>query len=177
MSRYPALYAGERPTADLLLPMIPDVYYKVGNTDRSATTTLADDPDLTTTVEANAVYHVTCYIHFAALDAAQIQTAWTVPAGATGNRSAFGAAFQLAGGANTAVAADGGYHRSGCHGYATPVRYGSRNNSVFQCLALEESIVTTSSAGTLALQWAQAVSNAGATRVAAGSSLHVRRLA
>lgn len=177
MSRYPVLYAGQRLTAPLLSAMLPEIVTKETNEDRAATTTLTTDSDLVTTLEANSKYHVIFYIHFAASDAAQFQTAWTVPASATGGRSAVGAAYQLAGGALTAAAADGGYHRSGVHGFGTPVRYGSRNNNANQALALEESYITTSSAGTLAFQWAQAVSSATATRVGAGSSLIVHRIA
>ena len=177
MSRYPTIYAGQRLTGSLLRSMMPDIVTKEANEDRASTTTLTNDTDLVATLEANARYHVTFLIHFAALDAAQFQTAWTVPSGSSGVRSAAGAAWTLAGGAATAQAADGGYHRSGVHAFTTAVRYGSRNSASNQCVCVEEAYVTTSStAGTLALQWAQAVSNATATRVAAGSSLHVRRI-
>lgn len=177
MARYPVMYAGQRLTGQLLQAAQPDIYTKVTNLDRAATTTVTDDPDLTATLEANAVYHVTMYIHFAALDVSQFQTQWTVPASASGIRSAVGPAWTLAGGAGTAAAADGGYHRSGAHGYGTAVRYGTRNSASNQCTSVEESVLTTVSGGTLALQWAQALSNASPTRVAAGSSLHIRRLA
>lgn len=179
MARYPTIYAGQRITGTLMQAMLPDVVWKTANEDRAATTTLANDSDLVATLEANATYHVTMYIHFAAVDAAQFKTQWAVPTGATGNRSALGAAFELASsGAATTQAADGGYHRSGVHGYTTTVRYGTRASATNQALVVEESILTTSStAGTLALQWAQFTSNATATRVAAGSSMHIRRLA
>lgn len=177
MSQYPSIYAGQRITGTLLRSMMPDIITKEANEDRAATTTLTNDTDLVATLEANARYHVTFYIHFAAIDGAQIQTAWTVPTGSSGVRSAAGAAWTLAGGAATVQAADGGYHRSGVHAFSTAVRYGTRNNAANQCVAQEEAYITTSStAGTLALQWAQAVSNASATRVAAGSSLHIQRI-
>lgn len=177
MARYPVMYAGQRLTGQLLQAAQPDIYTKVTNLDRAATTTVTDDPDLTAALEANATYHIAFYIHFAALDVAQFQTQWTVPVSASGVRSAAGPAWTLAGGAGTAAAADGGYHRSGVHAFATAVRYGTRNSASNQCVAVEEAVLTTVGAGTLALQWAQAVSNASATRVAAGSSLHIRRLA
>ncbi|MFI2426499.1 hypothetical protein ACH5A7_20785 [Streptomyces sp. NPDC018955] len=179
MARYPSIYAGQRITGTLMQSMLPDVIWKTANEDRAATTTLANDSDLVATLEANATYHVTMYIHFASLEAAQFQTQWAVPTGATGNRSAAGAAYELASsGAATSQAANGGYHRSGVHGFSTSVRYGTRASATNQALALEEAIVTTSStAGTLALMWAQVTSNATATRVGAGSSMHIRRLA
>ena len=178
MSRYPSIYAGQRLTGTLLQSMMPDIIVKNTNEDRPSTTTLANDTDLVATLEANAVYHVVMYVHFAALDAAGFQTQWAIPTGASGNRSGAGAAYPLAGGGATAAAADGGYHRSGVHGTGTTVRYGTRNSATNQALTIEEGMITTSStAGTLALMWSQAVSNATATRVGAGSSLHIRRLA
>jgi hypothetical protein len=178
VSRYPSIYAGQRLTGTLLQSMLPDVIVKNTNEDRASTTTLANDTDLVATLEANATYHVVIYIHFAAVEAAQFQTQWAVPSGASGNRSANGAAFELASsGAATAQAANGGYHRSGVHGVATSVRYGTRASATNQALAIEEGVITTSStAGTLALMWAQFTSNATATRVGAGSSMHIRRL-
>lgn len=176
MSRYPALYSGQRLTADVLSSLLPDVYYKIGNTDRSATTTLADDPDLTATLEANAVYHIEFRLHYAALAAAAFKTAWTIPSGATGNRSAVGPDQGID--LSSSTSGSGGQGRWGAHSYtATTITYGTRNHATNQCWALEESVITTSSAGTLAMQWAQATSNATATRLAAGSSLFVRRLA
>jgi hypothetical protein len=179
VSQYPTIYAGQRLTGTLLRSMMPDIIVKNTNEDRASTTTLANDSDLVATLEANAVYHVTMYIHFAALDAAQFQTQWALPTGASGNRSANGAAYELASsGAATAQAANGGYHRSGVHGFGTAVRYGTRASATNQALAIEEGVVTTSStAGTIALMWAQFTSNATATRVGAGSSMHIRRLA
>lgn len=175
--RYPTIYAGQRITGLLLQSMMPDVIVKGTTEDRTSTTTLTNDAELTATLEANAVYHIIFYIHFAALDVSEFQSQWAVPAGASGLRSTQGAAYQLAGGAATVAAADGGYHRSGVHGYATSVRYGTRNNASNQVLVQEESVMTTVSSGTVALMWAQAVSNASVTRVGAGSSLHIRRLA
>lgn len=171
MSTYPSITAGQEITSTLLTSMLPDIVYKTANEDRSATTTLADDTELTTTLEASAVYHVTFYLHYAALDAAKIKTAWTVPSGASGLRSATGA-----GSASTdATAAT--TSRFGVHAFTTTVTYGTRSSATNQCVAIEEGVVTTTSAGTLAIQWAQDASNATATRVGAGSSLHVRRIA
>ncbi|MFE7973014.1 hypothetical protein [Streptomyces shenzhenensis] len=174
MSRYPTIYAGQRITGTLLQSTIADEYYKVTNTDRTSTTTFADDPDLTTTLEANAVYRVAFYLHYAAMAAAGFKTLWTVPAGASGNRSAIGPEQGVT---LALTSGSGGTGRLGVHAYATTVTYGTRDHATNQAWALEESIITTSSAGTLAVQWAQATSNATATRLAAGSSLVVRRLA
>ncbi|MCX4703857.1 hypothetical protein [Streptomyces sp. NBC_01373] len=169
MSRYPVLYAGQRLTAPLLSSMIADTIVKNSNEDRAATTTLAADTDLTVTLEANAVYKVSIFIRYAALSVAGFQTDWTVPSGASGNRWALGAG-------STQVSSDNVGGRWGVHTFATACEYGDRNHATNLMGALEEAIVTTTNAGTLALRWAQATSNATATRVGAGSCLIVQRL-
>lgn len=169
MARYPTIYAGQRLTGTLLQSMLPDHIVKTANEDRAATTTLTADTDLTTTLEANAVYHVTMFIHFAAVSAAGFQTDWTVPSGATGNRWALGAG-------STQVSSDNVPGRWGVHTFATACEYGDRASASNQMGCMEEAVVTTTNAGTLALRWAQATSNATATRVAAGSFMTITRV-
>ncbi|MEU3851713.1 hypothetical protein [Streptomyces sp. NPDC029554] len=173
MSRYPSIYAGQRITGTLLQSMLPNIIQKLASTDRSSTTTLADDPDLTTTLEANARYLVEMEIWYAASTGSSgLRTAWTVPSGVTGNRSALGMASTVS---DTTPA---GIGRWGVHAYSTTVFYGDRQSSTNLALAKEVSMVTTgSSAGTLALQWAQDTSSADACRVGAGSVMRVTRLA
>jgi hypothetical protein len=173
VSRYPSIYAGQRLTGTLLSSMLPNMIQKLANTDRSSTTTLADDPDLTTTLEANARYFVEIELWYAASTGSTgIRTAWTVPSGVTGNRSALGMA------ATVSDTTPAGVGRWGVHAYTTTVFYGDRQSSTNLSLAKECSMVTTgSSAGTLALQWAQDTSSADACRVGAGSLMRVTRLA
>lgn len=173
MSQYPSIAAGQRVTSLLLSRMLPLEAVKPSNTDRSSTTTFVDDPDLALQLEANAVYQVVFYLHFAALDAARFKTAWTVPSGATGNRSAVGPDQ----GVILSGTSSGGTGRWGAHNFTTSVTYGTRDSATNQCFAMEESTLTTTNAGTLALQWAQATSNATATRLAAGSALRAKRIA
>lgn len=173
MSRYPTIYSGQRLTGTLMQSMLPDMIQKLTSTDRNSTTTLADDPDLTTTLEANARYFVEFEIWYAATVASGgIKTAWTVPSGVTGNRSALG----LADSVSSTVPEGAG--RFGTHAYTTAVAYGDRQSSTNLIVVKECSTVTTSSSsGTLALQWAQNVSDAANCRVAAGSLIRVTRLA
>lgn len=173
MSKYPLVYAGQRITGALLSATMPDMIRKLNNTDRSATTTLADDPDLTVQLEANAQYWIEIEIWYAASTGSSgIKTAWTVPSGVTGNRSAVGMASTVS------DATPAGVGRWGVHAYGTSVFYGDRQSSTNLAVAKESSYVTTgSSAGTCALQWAQDTSDAGACRVAAGSLMRVTRLA
>ncbi|MEV3857720.1 hypothetical protein AB0J38_25770 [Streptomyces sp. NPDC050095] len=172
MAQYPTIPAGTRITGGLLTSMLPQVMWKAANTDRAATTTFADDPDLTVALEANATYHVLFYLHYGALDAARLKTMWNTPAGSTGLKSAMGPDQ----GVILSGTSSGGTGRWGVHAFTTAVTYGTRDNNANQCAAIEEGTVFTTSAGTLALQWAQATSNATASRMGAGSTLTVRRL-
>jgi len=172
VSKYPTIYAGQRITGTLLSSMIPDVIRKLTATDRASTTTLADDPDLTTTLEANAVYYIEMELWYAATAASGgIKTQWTVPSGVTGNRSALGIGPSVSSGTPE------GSGRWGVHNYTTSVSYGDRASSTSLLLARETSVVTTSStAGTLALQWAQDVSDAASCRMGVGSLIRITRL-
>ncbi len=166
------LRAGMVPTADELKALSWEFVYKPANTDRASTTTFADDPDLTYQLEANSVYYIRMWIKYAAISAAAIKTQWTVPTGATGSRSATGPGTGV-----TLDANSGGTGRWGIHGYTTTVVYGTRNSATNLCSAVEETTIFTTSAGTLALSWAQNASDATATRVAQGSIMHVQKLA
>ncbi|WP_051797719.1 hypothetical protein [Streptomyces sp. NRRL S-337] len=173
MAQYPVLLAGQRITAALLASMLPLEQWKTANTDRAATTTFADDPDLTVSLEANATYRVEMYLHYAALDAARFKTMWNVPVNWTGLRSAIGPDQ----GQILSSTSSGGTGRWGVHNLSTACTYGTRDHATNQCVAIEEGVVTTIAAGTLALQWAQATSNATATRLGSGSYMRVKRLA
>lgn len=171
MSQYPVIPAGSRITAGLLSSMLPVFVRKASDTSRASTTTVTDDPDLTTTLEANAMYRVTFWIHYSAAAAGGFKTQWTVPSGASGLRSCWGV-----GTSPTSTTDPQGDGRWGVHGFTTATSYGTRD-STNQVLAKEEGDIVTTSAGTLALQWAQTASSATATRVVSRSFLLVRRLA
>jgi hypothetical protein len=172
MAVYPTFTAGQKTTASLLTSGETQFAYKTADTVRTSTTTLADDPDLAFSLEANGVYRVEFWLHYAAVSAEQFRTAWTVPTGVTGVRSAFGIDSTVS------SATPSGIMRTGVHQYTTGATYGDRNNNSNQCLAIEEAVVTVSStAGTVAVQWAQATSGATGTRLAAGSYALCRRLA
>jgi hypothetical protein len=169
MSTYPTILAGQRITSGLLTSMLPNIIYKAQNEDRTSTTTLTADSELSIDLEANAVYFIDMEIHYAA-DTGQFKTTWSVPTGATGNRSSLGAA-------SNATSYDNVDGRFGVHNYGTEVPMGDRNNSGNQVVAIERSIITTSTtAGSLTLMWAQNVSSATITRVAAGSFIIAHRI-
>lgn len=170
MAYYPTVLAGQRITASLLTSMLPQVVYKTASEDRTATTTLTADTDLQAPLEANAIYHVTMHVHFATMTAAGFQTDWSVPSGASGGRSSISAGA----GSNTFADTTGNW---GVHNFNTSVSHGNRNSSTNQLWLMEEGMITTTVAGTVALRWAQVTSNAAATRVGSNSFMLVRRLA
>jgi hypothetical protein len=173
MVNYPSWAAGDPITASGLNATQGDWIIKPSNTTRTSTIVLADDPDLTTTLEANAVYHVDFRLRVACVNAEDFMTDWTVPSGASGNRDCLGAAETVTtdtdGKSNLTV------HRTA--GFATDVVYGGvRNSSSNQMPVHESAIIATTSAGTLALRWAQGTSGGTGTTLAADSSLHVKRI-
>jgi hypothetical protein len=160
-------------TASSATPLaVPRFAYKATTLDRTSST-MADDPDLAMPLDANATYHVEFHLHYAATDTARLRTAWTVPAGTSGNRSAVGPDQ----GVILSGTSSGGTGRYGVHNFPTACTYGTRNDNTLQCFALEEATLFTTTAGTCALQWAQATTNATAARLAQGSFMRVTRLA
>ncbi|MGW7424431.1 hypothetical protein ACWGJB_31120 [Streptomyces sp. NPDC054813] len=154
-----------------LYGQLPTEIYKQNDFTMTSTTTFASDPELQMTLAANSTYRVEFYLHYAALDAARLKTQWLVPASASGNRSALGPDL----GQILSSTSSGGTGRFGVHTFTTAVTYGTRDSASSQCVAIEEGTVTTgASGGTLAIQAAQATSNATASKIAAGSFMRVR---
>ncbi|MGY0062854.1 hypothetical protein ACWY4P_41015 [Streptomyces sp. LZ34] len=147
---------------------------KAANTTRASTTTKTDDPDLTMTVVANAVYYVEFILAAQSSSTTpNINTAWNVPSGSTGLKFAHGPTNNAA----TFVTRTDTNARVSAHGYTTGLDY-IINGSGVSVAILEKSIVTTGgSGGTIAMQWAQNTSNGTATVVEAGSYMYIRRIA
>ncbi|MFI1161354.1 hypothetical protein [Streptomyces sioyaensis] len=153
----------------------PSIIYKASSTDRGSTTTLTNDPDLTGTFLANVTYLVEIHMYVGA-GAGLMTTAWSVPSGSTGIKGAHGAgsaATEVTAGNNNADNITG---RFGAHGFATTVTYGRRNVNTNLVYAIETGIVSTTTAGTFALQWAQSTSSATNTRMGLGSWIRFTRL-
>lgn len=118
---------------------------------RASTVTPADDPDLTLSVVANAVYEVRC-LPVWTNGGGGFRMCWNVPALATMTWT------------------DGGGS-----GMTLPT-----TNATFTASTGTESVgrlVTGANAGSCTLQWAQSTSNAGNTALQAGSFLTLRRTA
>jgi hypothetical protein len=173
VSQYPTIPAGTRLTGTLLQSMLPLEAYKAADTTRSSTTTFADDPDLVLTLEANATYWVEMFIKYAAVTAEQFKTTWTVPSGATGGRARHGVSSAVN---DTALGGPFGDGAWGHHGFSTTLTYGTRNSASNQIWALEAGPVQTTTAGIVALAWAQNTAGAAGTKVAAGSYIRAKRI-
>lgn len=174
---FPNYTAGQRLTAADLQAGQYLVVQKVVTTTRASTTAIADDPELSFQLAANAQYLIEFFLHYAAVDLAKIDVAWTVPSGASGNRGVRGLASTVSDSSGAPAGGGAGSLRSGVHGFGTEVTYGTRNSNTLQCLATEESLVTTSSAGTCAVQWAQNASSTTGTVMAVGSWARALRIA
>lgn len=144
---------------------------KAADTSRSSTTTHADDPDLTVTVAASAVYLVNCglYYHSTSQTAGDFKAQFVAPSGAALQASVN--TYAAASSANTD-------DLTGCVTLTTSMSCGvvatADPYNPCQVLGL---LVTGGSAGAFKVQWAQNVSNATATVLKANSYLYVQRLA
>jgi hypothetical protein len=124
---------------------------KAVTTSRNTTVTPTDDPELTLSVVANAVYEVRCMPVWVN-GGGGMRVTWNVPA------------------LSSMTWTDGGGG-----GYVLPT-----TNATFTASTGSEVVgrlVTGANAGACTLQWAQSTSNAGATVLQVGSFLSLRRVA
>ncbi len=144
---------------------------KAADTSRSSTTTHADDPDLTVTVAASAVYLVNCglYYHSTSQTAGDFKAQFAAPSGAALQASVFTFAA-----ASTATTDD----LAGCVTLTTSMSCGvvalADPYNPCQVMGL---LVTGGSAGAFKVQWAQNASSGTATVLKANSYLLLQRLA
>jgi hypothetical protein len=170
--QFPTIVAGDRMLTSTFTNLEQQFILKGNNTSRT-NNTLADDPDLSFPVVANGIYLVEFGIYYDGLSAANITTRWDTPSGSTGLRGVMGPG-------STAVdaGADNISGRFGVHGFGTSVTYSCARNGSNQQWAWESAVVAVgTTAGAVALIWAQATTNATATVVASNSWGRCARLA
>ncbi|MDJ0460575.1 hypothetical protein [Streptomyces sp. H27-C3] len=182
---YPNLLAGQRLRASTLRDMLPMTARKTSDTSRTATTTAVADPHLTFDLVANAVYIMDGWIKFDGPAAADLNIDWTAPSGTLGEWAAMGAGNGQVVSANTTPALIADTQSS--RGYL--VRTESTDITAarsFGCLGtglapltavIHGTIRVGSTAGTYSLDWAQLVSDAGATTLYTDSWLRFVRIA
>lgn len=140
---------------------LPKTTWKVIWTNRTSTTTLADDPDLKTdTIPANKKVRFRGFIWWSTPTAADFKFALTGPAGAYGVIVRHGAG-------------PGGTPAFGAFGTAFPVSgsYTEVSGTQFGAMIIEGVMQNQSNAGPITLQWAQNTSDVGNTSVNQGSWL------
>ncbi len=163
--QFPTWTAGQDITAGQLSSMEPMFVITPAATTRPSVTTETADPYLSFPVVAGGVYVVEFEVAFSGLAAADISVAWIVPTGTSGFRQCSGP-----GSTSSDASADNITSRHGVHSYGAGIPYGCARNSVtlVQCFR-ETSAFTAGSSGSVALAWAQNVSNATGTVVQPGS--------
>lgn len=140
--------------------------YKTADTSRTSTTTLAADPNLTVPVIANAVYVMSLAVAHTYDPACDFKFSWTGPSGAT--MANWTANWRTTDG----VEVSGAFATLG-----TVVPITSASGTFTQPLWAHGILITSTTAGNLAMTWAQNTSAVGAATVKAGSLLRVERIA
>lgn len=182
---YPQPLAGQRLTASLLRSMLPQVARKTADTSRAATTTVTPDPHLQFEVEANGVYVMDGWLKFDGPSAADINIDWSAPTGSTGEWVAYaGGHSPMISFDNTATMqtdsqqARGYTIRTESTDLTAGRSYGTLGTSLTPITAaIYGTLRVGSTAGTYSLDWAQFVSNAGATTIYTDSWLRLQRIA
>lgn len=169
---YPTWVGGQDITADLLNAMLPKVVRKTADTSRASTTTATADPELTISLEANAVYIWDGWLKYFADPAADLTVDFTAPTGTLGEWVGF-----AAGSGTSGVAVTTGYSiRTETNDIQQGRNYYGTTDSQHGLL-LRGTIRVGSTAGTFSLDWAQGTSNATATVVYTDSWLRFQRIA
>lgn len=150
-----------------------DLFVRKGSdTSRDTTTTRTDDPHLTVSVAANATYLVDGFIIYSATTTTDLSVAWAIPSGASGAWCAW-----CIGNDATGTSTNGYTVRTEARTDLTQGHTCGGIGSPNLVSALVKATLVTSSAGTFALQWAQATSGGVAATVYANSWLRLIRVA
>lgn len=175
MARYPNWGVGMDVSAQNLADGIPDIYKKVSGEDRTSTTTLANDAELTGIALPVGSYWIRLLLLWITFTSAtpDIKTQWAFT-GTWNNptRACCGPAAS-----NTAAAS--AVTPMQLNGITTNVNatYGTAAGSTFYVATEETFDAVVSVAGNMSLQWAQNTLDASITSVKAGSAFTVKRLA
>lgn len=168
---YPIPLAGQRITASLLRSMMPQTVRKTADDSRAATTTLADDTHLVFTPDINGVYVMWGWIKYFASTTPDIKMQFTVPTGCLGEWA------WIMPGQTTAAGSVNGYSVRTESNDVGAVRTGYGTSDTQQNTPVSGIFRMSSTPGTIALQWAQNVSDATATVLYTDSWLTFQRIA
>jgi hypothetical protein len=168
VSTYPAIAAGQRITASLLTSMLPVFVTKAADEPATSSTTLQNDDELFLTLSASATYALDGYLITAGatVTTGDLKIDWTVPSGTTMKYTSFGVVVS-----SPAVQYEATVNASST---ARPI---GTNGSSDMGVPVRAVIITSTTAGTLQLRWAQNTSSATPTIIRAGSWLRLTRIA
>lgn len=155
------------PTVSSGLPYSVYAIVGPGNTARTGTTTLADDPNLKFTAGANQTWLIEAEVHYSTPTTADAKFGIGVPASTAGR-------FTVTGHAITATTFD-----STVVARSWPISAGAiavGGNGTDGVASITATVRTGATAGTVAIQWAQNTSDAGNTVVYADSTLRATRI-
>jgi hypothetical protein len=153
LSTYPTLAAGQRLTAGMLRAMQTNVLTKSATETVTSSTTLQDDDELVVPVDANATYVMTFHLALGSVAAADVNTEYTVPAGASGFKWCQGPPPASTDRENTTMV-------SAVHNFGTDRRYGPTSTTSVPAVIEHLLVNTSSTAGNVVFRWAQDTSNA-----------------
>jgi hypothetical protein len=165
----PVYVTGNVPSAAEVNSWFVNVLFARKTADETITSnaTLQDDNDLFVTVEANAIYHTLVLVKEVSQTTDDFKTGFTGPAGYSFSGEARAPLGNAAGNAEVGAweigAGAHGIAFGGVAGFNLPVH-------------LEGILITSGTAGTFRLQWAQASASASGTTVRAGSFMLLRRV-
>lgn len=168
---YPVPLAGQRLTASLLRSMLPQTVRKTSDESRASTTTLADDTHLVFAAEVSAVYTMWGWIKYFADNTPDIKMQFTVPTGCLGEW-----AWIMPGQATLAGSVNGYSVRTESND-VNAVRTGYGTSNTDHMVPVSGLFRMSTTAGNIALQWAQNVSDASATILYTDSWLMFQRIA
>lgn len=170
MAKYPVFLAGMTLTAAKLVASQADIVTKGTTESVTSSTTLQNDDELFLSVEANATYIMEAYIAHSSPTAADIKIGFTGPASAT---MAWGGVGVATISTSSAAATE---METRLRTISEALSFGGAASSGTTAL-LSGTLITSGTAGTLQLQFAQVVSDGSASQVRAGSWLKLQRTA
>lgn len=168
---YPSYLAGQTITASLLRSAQSQLVRKTADESRSATTTFADDTHLVFAAEASAVYSMWGWIKYFADNTPDIKMQFTVPTGCLGEWA------WLMPGQSTLAGTVVGYSIRTESNDVNGARTGYGTSDTNHYTPVSGLFRMSTTAGNIALQWAQNTSNATATTLYTDSWLMYQRVA
>jgi hypothetical protein len=167
VATYPVPAVGQRLTAEFVTSMLPQTVRKAADTGRTSTIVRTADPDLALAVEANATYELEGVLFHSGVIAAGISILWTFPASTTG----------LMGYAARDTSGTGGNINDVTQASAlsASINFNNTSGTLTTPAIFIGQVITSGTAGTLTLTWAQAVSNVTATTLLTNSYMKLTR--